>query len=325
MPGETLWLVSPVYFDVPSYLRLREGARQALAGAPDLDLRFVAVDDSAGADPQIRQLEALPGQTVFTPPFNLGHQRGLVFGLRRLSALAADRDLVVTLDADGEDKPEDLPRLLSPLREPSSSVRSLVVAARTKRRERPSFKVLYFLFKVFFRFLTGTIIRSGNYAAYRGWLTRNVLFHPHFDLSYSSSLLSLGLNVTRVPCERGVRYVGESKMTYVKLIQHGLRMLMPFADRIATRGLVIFAGLLLLNVASALALLGLQLLGSFEAPWWMFSALGAAALLCVLASAFLIIVFAQVVQTQSLSLAQLDAGLREHESHGPREPSRRAS
>jgi hypothetical protein len=310
--SETVWLVSPVYHDVESYLRLRENARAALAAA-GVEPKFVAIDDTAGADPDVRALETMPDQRVITPPFNLGHQRGLVFGLRQLSADIEERDLVVTLDADGEDQPEDLPRLLAPLREPAASLRTVAVAARTKRRETLPFKVMYFFFKNFFRLLTGTLIQSGNYAAYRGWLTRNVLFHPHFDLAYSSSLLSLGLNVRRIPCARGRRYAGASKMTYVKLIQHGLRMLMPFADRIATRGLVIFSTLCGLGVIGALVLLGLTLVGRVDSPGWAFYAISTGTLLCALAAVCMVIVFALFVQAQSLSLAQLDAAARDGE------------
>lgn len=320
MPSETVWLVSPVYFDVESYTRLRDNARAALAESSGLHLRLVAIDDTAGADPAIRSLESTADQLVITPPFPLGHQRALVFGLRRLSTLVGERDLIVTLDADGEDKPEDLPRLLAPLREADASVRTVVVAARTRRRESPAFKLFYLLFKSLFQLLTGTIIRSGNYAAYRGWLTHDVLFHPHFDLSYSSSLLSLGLNVHRVPCERGIRYAGVSKMTYVKLIQHGLRMLMPFADRIATRGLVIFSTLLGVGLVAAATLLGLEVSGAFLSPGWLIYTLCTGMLLCALAAACMVIVFALFVQSQSLSLARLDVGLRTTESEGQSGP-----
>jgi polyisoprenyl-phosphate glycosyltransferase len=320
LPGDPIWLVSPVYFDVESYSRLRENVRVALADA-GLEIRFVAIDDTAGADPDMRRLESLPDQIVLTPPFPLGHQRALVFGLRRMSSIAEESDLVVTLDADGEDKPEDLTRLVAALRQPTASVRTVVVAARTRRRESPAFKVLYLLFKNLFQLLTGTVIRSGNYAAYRGWMTRNVLFHPHFDLAYSSSLLSLGLNVQRVPCERGSRYAGTSKMGYVKLIQHGLRMLMPFADRIATRGLIILASLLGLGLLGGAVLLGLRALG-FASPGWIVYLLCTAMLLCALGSACMVIVFALFVQTQSLSLSQLDAGLREREIERTRAPAR---
>jgi hypothetical protein len=310
LPSDRVWLVSPVFFDVESYTRLRQNARAALAGQAALDVRMVAIDDTAGADSEIRGLESLPDQLVITPPFPLGHQRALVFGLRRLSTMVGESDLVVTLDADGEDKPDDLPRLLAPLLQGDASVRTVVVAARTRRRESPSFKLFYLLFKALFQLLTGTIIRSGNYAAYRGWLTHNVLFHPHFDLSYSSSLLSLGLNVHRVPCERGSRYAGVSKMTYVKLIQHGLRMLMPFADRIATRGLVIFSALLGLGLLGTGVLFVLEITGTVASPGWIIYTLCTGTLLCALAAACMVIVFALFVQSQSLSLARLDVGLR---------------
>jgi hypothetical protein len=311
-----------VFFDVESYTRLRENASAALASSCGADIRFVAVDDSAGADPEIRRLESSPNQVVITPPFPLGHQRALVFGLRRLSTQMDQNDLVVTLDADGEDMPEDLVRLLAPLREAGASVRAISVAARIRRRESPPFKILYLFFKTFFRFLTGTIIRSGNYAAYRGWLTHNVLFHPHFDLSYSSSLLSLDLNVHRVPCERGPRYAGASKMTYLKLIRHGLRMLMPFADRIATRGLMTLSGLLAFGVLGAALLLGLQIFGYLSVPGWVFYTLCSGVLLCGLGVVCLVIVFALFVQSQSLSLSSLDIGARVTDAEGVRVSSR---
>lgn len=319
-----IWLVSPVYFDVDSYAVLRERVKEALEERPGLAVRFVALDDSARADPQFARLESLPDQTVIAPPFSLGHQRALVFGLRRLSTIVDEDDVVVTLDADGEDRPEDLARILAPLEASDATLRTVVVAARTRRRESPPFKVLYFFFKTFFRMLTGTLIRSGNYAAYRGWLVRNVMFHPHFDLCYSSSLLSLGLKVTPVPCERGVRYAGLSKMTYAKLIQHGLRMLMPFADRIATRGLMLFSTLFGLTLASAAVVVALTLSGLAVIPGWAIYTLCMATLLCALATASLVIVFALFVQSQGLSLSRLDAGYQETHAERTREPSPRA-
>jgi len=324
LPRETIWLVSPVFRDCESYLRLRQDARAVLAAHDaDVDLRFVAVDDTAGDDPAVAALQALPDQTVMTPPFPLGHQRAIVFGLRQLATIVDEEDRVVTLDADGEDKPEDLPHLLAPLAGTGASLRTVVVAMRTRRHESPPFKILYFLFKIFFRSLTGTIIRSGNYAAYRGWLVRNVLFHPAFDLCYSSSLLSLGLAVTRVPCERGKRYAGASKMTYLKLIQHGLRMLMPFADRIAIRGLVVLTVLFAASLAGTAALLGGTMAGLLSSPGWLIYVLCTATLLCALAVACMVIVFALFVQAQSLSLAQLDTGLRAPEGAARASSARR--
>src|SRR5256885_4629244 len=77
---------------------------------------------------------------------------------------------------------------------------------------------MYSVFKLVFSLLTGASIRTGNFAAYRGWLARNVLFHPHFDNCYSSSLISLNVAVQLVPCERGTRYAGQSRMSFLKLV-----------------------------------------------------------------------------------------------------------
>lgn len=57
----------------------------------------------------------LPDGRALPTPFNLGHQDATVYGLRRLASQIAESDLVVTMDSGGEDRPEDVPRLLAPL------------------------------------------------------------------------------------------------------------------------------------------------------------------------------------------------------------------
>ena len=81
----TLWVVSPMLHDTTSFLRVRDEVRASCAelGRP---IRFVVVDDSAGSDREVDQLRELDDVGVLTPPFNLGHQRAIVFGLRRIAA-----------------------------------------------------------------------------------------------------------------------------------------------------------------------------------------------------------------------------------------------
>lgn len=305
-----IWFLSPVYFDVESYERLRRNLIAELERTSELagmERRFIPVDDTAGADPAIESLQKHPDTHVVSVPFPLGHQRALVFGLRRLASQMDDSDLVVTLDADGEDQPEDMPRLLSALGR-SGQLRGLALADRTQRKESWRFKVLYFLFKLLFVLLTGGVIRSGNYAAYRGWFAKNLLFHPHFDLCYSSSLLTFNLQIERVPCARGSRYFGRSKMTFLKLIMHGIRMLMPFADRIAVRGLVIFSLSFAVGVLLGIAVIAVRLFTDLAIPGWATYTLLFSLMLCGGALGCLILVFTLFVQSQSLSMSRLEAG-----------------
>ena len=318
--GKTrVWLVSPVYFDVESYLRLRADVERVLsspAGAA-LEPRFVAIDDSAGLDPRMNELTPSAHTEVVHVPFSLGHQRALVFGLRTIASRVADHDLVVTLDADGEDQPQDLPRLLAPLLADASAVRRVVVAARTRRRETPTFRLMYLVFKWAFRLATGTTIRSGNYAAYRGWFARNLLFHPFFDLCYSSSLVAFNLKLERVPCERGVRYAGQSKMTFQKLVTHGLRMMMPFTDRIAIRGLLFFSVLLVAGLGLGAWVVGIRIFTNLAIPGWATYTLLLAMVLSGVALACVLMLFALFVQTQSLSMSRLDMPRSDRRDAGP--------
>ena len=233
----TLWIVSPMLHDTTSFLRVRDEVRESCAlvdGLVDGPVRFVVIDDSAGSDREVDQLRSLDDVDVLTPPFNLGHQRAIVFGLRRIAGDVAEDDVVVTMDSDGEDQPGDVPRLVAALTDRTA----LVVAERTERSESLSFRLMYVCFRSLFRLLTGAAVRSGNFAAQRGDSLVTTIGHPSFDLCYSSTLLTLRRPMAQVPCARGVRFAGQSRMNKHSLIAHGIRMMLPFSERIAVRMLV---------------------------------------------------------------------------------------
>jgi polyisoprenyl-phosphate glycosyltransferase len=304
----TTWIVTPVYRDTASFRILRERLLEVLTENPEGasgPVRFVVIDDTAGQDPEVDGLSGLADVVTLQPPFNLGHQRGIVYALRKMEPRIADEDSVVTMDADGEDRPEDLPRLLAALDNGQGGNR-VVLALRTKRHEPPIFKVLYRGFKLLFRALTGATVRTGNYAAMPGAVAKRALLHPTFDLAYSSAILALDMPVAYVPCERGRRYQGESKMTYGKLAMHGLRMLMPFTDRIAIRALAAFVFFGLLGAVLAAVVVFLKIFTSSSIPGWTsFIALGALIVSLVALGNF-VSLFVLFSQTRAVSLASIE-------------------
>jgi hypothetical protein len=243
---------------------------------------------------------------LIVPPFNLGHQRAIVYGLRKILPDVNESDLIVTLDSDGEDRPEDIPRLLAPLLDGADPVRTLCIARRTERNESLQFKVLYRMFRLMFRILTGTTVRSGNFAAYRGWLAERILSHPYFDLCYSSTLISLGIRTTSVPCARGERYAGQSRMSALSLFMHGVRMLMPFTDRIAVRALTAFTAIFGVGVLSAAIVTSIRIFTNAAIPGWTtFTVLGTL-ILSVIALGNFVVLFAVFSHSRGISLADLE-------------------
>ena len=303
-----LWIVCPVYLDVTSFLILRERLLEIISATPDLsrlETRFVVADDSGGTDPDIVRLAEHRDVRVVEPPFNLGHQRALVYALRRVAPEFDDEDLVVTMDSDGEDAPEDVPRLLEELVDAGSD-RTVVLALRTGREESLRFKLFYACFKALFRTLTGTYVRSGNFIAYRGWVARRVLAHPAFDLCYSTTFVSLRLARRHVHCRRAVRYAGRSRMGFSKLVTHGISMLMPFVDRIAIRALLLFGSIVGLCAILGAAVVAVKLGTDKAVPGWATSTLLALTISSIVALGNVIVLFAVYSQSRGLSLSDLE-------------------
>ncbi|HEX5982660.1 MAG TPA: glycosyltransferase [Solirubrobacterales bacterium] len=299
----TTWIVTPVYRDVSSFEILRERILEELRESSP---RFVVIDDTAGQDAQIESLRRHRDVTILRPPFNLGHQRAIVYALRKIVPRVGGDDAIVTLDADGEDRPSDLPQLLAAIEGGAGGREKVALARRTRRRESLRFKVMYLLFRILFRGLTGTTVRSGNFAAMPGSLAKRVLLHPSFDLSYSSAILALDIPIEHVPCERGKRYEGRSKMTFGRLSMHGLRMLMPFTDRIAIRALGVFVASLVLGALLALVVAGIKLFAGSTVPGWAsFTVLGALIVSLVALGNF-VSLFVLFSQTRAVSLANIE-------------------
>ena len=298
---QSINIFTPVYYDVPSFKILRDKVKKNVSS--DLyNTHFYVIDDTSGADLEIQEIEDLSDCSIITPPFNLGHQRALVFAIRKILPSFEDNEIIVTLDSDGEDSPEDLPRILGKLNETGG----FVLAKRTKRQESPLFKFLYANFKLLFYTLTGTIIKSGNYMAYRSSSIREVIHHPYFNLCYSSVFLGLRIRTNYVPCERGKRYVGTSKMNTTGLISHGIRMLMPFVEKIATRFLIFFSSLFVTSLIATAISLPIYLFTNINVPKSLFIFLLGTLIISTLSLGNLIVLFTVSAQSMKDSFNFID-------------------
>lgn len=305
-PSLRIVVVCPVYDDAQAFDQVRQRVRTTLEEHLGVgDVRFVVTDDTAGEDLALHAL-ADSRTNVLTPPYNLGHQGAIVFALRELVEWLRPDDLVVTMDSDGEDRPEDLPALLAPLLDWPEDLHLVSVARRTHRKEGVAFRMAYLAFKLLFRVLTGTVIRSGNFAAMRGALVVAAIGHPHFDQCYSSSLIALPFRRRDVPLARGTRYSGRSRMSALRLVTHGMHMLMPFLERIAVRCLIVGMGGLGVGLAGA-GLVAAHAGGWIELPvraWQMVVALVTASVIGLLTALTL---FATAARSRAQSVRVLHA------------------
>ncbi len=293
-----IWIVCPCFFDATSFSHTSEEVAKELAKHfPELSVKFLLIDDSAGADPELEGIRISSGLSTVRMPYNMGHQGAIVFALRLLGRDISEKDLIVTMDADGEDRPVDVPALIAKMLEKSPAPLHAVLAWRTYRRETLPFKIGYFCFRMVFGLLTGRVVKNGNFACFRGSFLKELIFHPHFDHCFSSTFLSLPLNVALVPLPRGIRSFGKSKMNYLSLVSHGIRMLMPFSEKIAIRGVLLTAFLAFAGGVGVLLTLALFPQATLMAILIFFTGISFLGMFCLL--------FATFSQAKAASLSRL--------------------
>ncbi|EXJ16226.1 glycosyltransferase family 2 protein [Imhoffiella purpurea] len=118
-----LWVVIPAYNEAVS---IRDICLRVLEQPIE---RLVVVDDGS-ADGTAAAIADLP-LTCLTNPVNRGKGASLLRGMRH--ALAAGATHIVSLDADGQHRPEDIPRLAARIQQHPDRI---LIAARLLNREQ---------------------------------------------------------------------------------------------------------------------------------------------------------------------------------------------
>jgi len=191
--------------------------RECLPGPPE-----ILVVDDASTDGTADAASRV-GARVLSLPRHQG--KG---GALRQGFAAAAGDFVLTLDADGQDAPEDLVRLLERAREGAD----LVIGSRFLGRFEPgAISRLNHLGTLFFNRLVGVLYgvavtdsQAGVRCFRRDLLERMVLQATEYEIETEMLLeaIRLSARIAEVPVRRMPRSAGSSSFSRVR---HGLRIL----------------------------------------------------------------------------------------------------
>jgi polyisoprenyl-phosphate glycosyltransferase len=209
---------------------------------------------------------ALRSAELVTLRGNFGHQRAIAIGLCHV-ATAHHYRAVIVMDADGEDLPADVPRLIRRFLRGGERV---VFAQRTRRSEGLTFTAGYHAYRVLHRVLTGIAVEVGNFSLIPQGLLHRLIATSDLWNHCAAAIIHTRLPAEMMPTRRGERLAGRSAMNYQALVRHGLSAMSVFSDRIGVRLLAVTASLLVTLVLAAVV--------STVAGWWVLLPRGAAAL-----------------------------------------------
>ncbi len=211
--GRTISVVIPAMNEGKCIGKVIEGVRRVLGGRCDI----IVVNDGSRDNTEKAAQEA--GATVINHPYNLGNGAAVKSGLR-----AASGDVIVLMDADGQHKPEDIPRLLDQI-----GTFDMVIGARTSESETSVHRdFANSIYNWFATYLTRKDIPdlTSGFRAIKGDIAKRFIYLLPNTFSYPStltlSLIRSGHSVTFVPIVAKKR-VGKSK---IKLLRDGMRFFM---------------------------------------------------------------------------------------------------
>ena len=300
-------IVTPVYNDWRSFERLVEAIDDAFDSAPSHQVDVLAINDGSSDIPPAalsRVLRNLQSVSIINLVRNLGHQGAIAVGLSYVEAQGR-HSLVAVLDADGEDRPEDLPRLLDALR--ANPHQQVVFAQRRKRSASLVFRVCHRLYLLMEALLVGRSERVGNFSVLSPVAVSAIVRSSEAWVHYAGSVKRLRLPFGLVPCDRGRRLFDSSKMSFTALILHGLRGISVFREIVAIRLFLMFLLLFTSVLIVVPVVLILKFFTTTSTPGWTTAVIGTVSILLMQVFAMLIhFVFVVLGSNRGMDNAPLD-------------------
>ena len=248
-------ILIPVYNDWQSVFKLLENIDKGLE-VWDSDVAHISAIIFNDASTEERPINtstfnSLKSVQVISMKANKGHARCNAAGLKYISA-NSEFDLVIPMDADGEDRPEELGPLLCKAYEYPNKV---ITANRVKRSEGLFFKFCYLFHKYLTFIFTGKLIKYGNFTCLPKFAVNQMINDSATWSSFSGSLAKIikDEDLTSVLSTRGTRYFGPSKMSFVNLLKHSLSISAVFKTTLLIRSiffLIVYLFLIIGNISA---------------------------------------------------------------------------
>jgi len=227
----------PLYNDWKSVSKLLKEIDQE-TNSWEAEVSVILVNDSSteersGLESTYRKIKSVK---ILNMKKNQVHQRCIAAGLKYICE-NDDFDRVIVMDADGEDRPEELSNFFKKAQENPSMT---VTGNRFKRSEGFIFRILYEVHKLLTLIFTGNLIKFGNFTCLPKEHVEELIKKPYLWNSYSSSVIRTIDDRTFIPSVRGVRYVLPSKMNFAGLVFHSLAIISVFKNIVIARSIIYF-------------------------------------------------------------------------------------
>jgi len=223
---EQLIILTPIYNDWDSLNILAKKLK--LKG---LGLNILIINDKSTKKIKLEKesFKHFKNIKVLSLKKNVGSQRAIAIGLSYVRKKNFKFPIFV-IDSDGEDNPRHLKKFIDISKHNEDK---LIVAIRTIRKENFFLKLIYEIYLIITFILTHKYLRFGNFSLIQFNHLKKILKGNDIWFAYSSSLLSSKIKVKKIFLKKEFRYLGNSHMSYLDLINHAFKILIVFKNRVS--------------------------------------------------------------------------------------------
>tara|TARA_B100000427_G_C15474272_1_gene579983 strand:+ start:485 stop:1375 length:891 start_codon:yes stop_codon:yes gene_type:complete len=230
-------ILTPLYNDWKSVSKLLNEI-DFQTSSWDAEVSIIIVNDASteknfGLNSNFKKIKSIK---ILNMKENRVHQRCIAAGLKYIYE-NEDFDHVIVMDADGEDRPEELNEFYKKSQE---SPGVTITGNRYKRSEGIMFKLLYEIHKLLTLIFTGKLIKFGNFTCLPKEHVKILIQKPYLWNSYSSSIIRAIKDRMHISSVRGTRYVLPSKMNFTALVFHSLTIISVFRNIFIFRSILFF-------------------------------------------------------------------------------------
>ncbi len=230
-------ILVPLYNDWKSFSKLLNEIDSQVSKW-DAEVSVIVVNDAStekisGVQTSYKKIKKVK---ILNMKANRVHQRCIAAGLKYIYKNEVF-DWVIIMDADGEDRPEELNDFF---RKTQENPNFTITGNRFKRSEGFMFKILYEVHKILTFIFVGKLIKFGNFSCLPRTHVEQLVQKPYLWNSYSSSVVRAIKDRTFILSSRGKRYVQPTKMNFMALVFHSLSIISVFRKTFILHSIVFF-------------------------------------------------------------------------------------
>ena len=228
-------IVLPLYNDWKSLNKLLLIIEKKLSTSDKTKILIINDCSTQRINIKLKKLKKIKEIEVITNKQNLGSQKSIAVGLSYLNKLNK-KFFITIMDSDGEDDPSKIKTMLSAAK---NKKQHIIVSCRKKRKEEIFFKLCYKIHLIIFFIFTGKWISFGNFSCFYSKNLKRILSNNNIWYAYSAGILKNN-KIIRVHAPKNKRLYDKSKLNYLDLVDHSLRIFTVFRNRFLGVSLVVF-------------------------------------------------------------------------------------